>query len=47
MIATPRPTNTPAASSRRGSPLPKPTMNTPMPTTAMTISIDAIVIGTL
>ena len=47
MAATPIPTISPPASSRGAPPPPKPTMSRPTPTTAMAISMDAIVIGTL
>jgi hypothetical protein len=47
MAATPMPTITPPVSSGRRLPSPKPTMSRPTPTTAIAISMDAIVSGTL
>lgn len=47
MAATPMPTITPPISSGLRLPLPKPTMNRPTPTTAIAISMDTIVSGTL
>jgi len=47
MAATPMPTITPPVTSGLRPPLPKPTMNRPTPTTAIAISMDAIVRATL
>ncbi len=47
MLATPNPMITPPSSSVHQAELPKPTMNSPAPTTTTAMSMDAAVTGTL